>query len=92
MNKGVREMKLTSITIEYEKWGVDKGKYKSKICFDVNEDVTVYARADEIVTAELVNVLIPVFEKITNQKFEDVKGETETFLSKFGFKKKELEK
>ena len=86
-------MKLTSITIDYEKWGKDKGKYKSKICFDVNEDVTVYANADEIVTAELVNVLIPIFEKITNQKFEDVKGETETFLSKFGLKKqKELEK
>ena len=83
-------MKLTSITIDYEKWGENKGKYKSKICFDVNEDVTVYANADEIVTAELVNVLIPVFEKITNQKFEDVKDETETFLSKFGFKKKDL--
>lgn len=85
-------MKLTSITIEYEKWGENKGKYSSKICFDVNEDVTVYAKADEIITAELVNVLIPVFEKITNQKFEDVKGDAATFLSKFGFKKKELEK
>ena len=84
-------MKLTSITIDYEKWGENKGKYQSKICFDVNEDVTVYAKADEIVTAELVNVLIPVFEKITNQKFEDIKGGTETFLSKFGFKKKELD-
>ena len=83
-------MKLTSITIDYEKWGENKGKYLSKICFDVNEDVTVYAKADEIVTAELVNVLIPVFKKITNQKFEYVKGETETFLSKFGFNKKEL--
>lgn len=82
-------MKLRSITIEYERWGENKGKYKSNICFDVNEDVTVYANADEIVTAELVNVLIPIFEKITNQKFEDVKDETETFLSKFGFKKKE---
>lgn len=85
-------MKLTSITIEYEKWGTEKGKYKGKVSFDVDEDITVYAKTDEIVTAELVNVLIPVFEKITNQKFEDVKGETETFLSKFGFKKKELEK
>ena len=46
-------MKLTSITIDYEKWGENK--------------------------------VIPVFEKITNQKFEDVKGETD-----FGFKKKEL--
>lgn len=83
-------MKLTSITIEYEKWGENKGKYKSKICFDINEDVCVYAKVDEIVTAELVNVLIPVFEKITNKKFEDVKDDAETFLSKFEFKKKEL--
>ena len=85
-------MKLRSIKIELEKWGKDEGKYKSKICFDINEDISVYAGADEVATSELVNVLIPVFEKITNQKFQDVKDETETFLSKFGFKKKELEK
>lgn len=82
-------MKLRSIDIDYDKWGDNKGKYKCKICFDVNEDVSVYADADEVVTAELINVLIPIFEKITNQKFEDVKVETETFLSKFGFKKKD---
>ena len=82
-------MKLRSIDIDYDKWGDNKGKYNCKICFDVNEDVSVYASADEVVTAELINVLIPIFEKITNQKFEDVKVETETFLSKFGFKKKD---
>ena len=83
-------MKLRSLTIEHEKYGSEKGKYSCRICFDVNEDISVYANADEVVTAELINVLVPVFEKITNQKFEDVKCETETFLSKFGFKKKEL--
>lgn len=85
-------MKFRKIEIEYEKYGVEKGKYHCQICFDVNEDVSVYAKADEVVTVELINILIPIFEKITNQKFEDIKEETETFLSKFGFKKKELEK
>lgn len=80
-------MKVRKIDIEYDKW--ESGKYSCRICFDVNEDVSVYADADELITAELINVLIPIFEKITNQKFEEVKVETETFLSKFGFKKKD---
>lgn len=81
-------MKFRRIEIEYEKYGTEKGKYHCQICFDANEDVSVYAKADEFVTAELINVLIPVFEKITNQKFEDVKEETETFLSRFGYDKR----
>ena len=82
-------MKFRSIKIERETWGEHKGEYECSITFDVNEDITVYAKADEIITAELIKVLIPVFEKISNQKFEEVVEETETFLSKFKFKKKE---
>ena len=82
-------MKFRSISIEQETWGEHKGKYKCSINFEVNENVSVYAKADEIVTAELIKVLIPVFEKISNQKFDEVVEETETFLSKFKFKKKE---
>lgn len=82
-------MKFKSISIDREGWGADKGKFKCRIQFEVNEDVNVYAKADEIVTAELVKVLIPVFEKITNQKFEEVIEETNTFLDKFKIRKKQ---
>lgn len=82
-------MKFRNISIERETWGEHKGEYKCNITFEVNENVTVYAKADEIITAELIKVLIPVFEKVTNQKFEEVVEETETFLSKFKLKKKE---
>lgn len=81
-------MKFRRIEIEYEKYGTEKGKYHCQICFDVNEDISVYAKVNEVVTAELINVLIPVFEKITNKKFEDVKEETETFLSSFRYNKR----
>ena len=46
--------------------------------------------ADEIVTGELIKVLIPIFEKISNQKFEEVVEETESFLNKFNFRKGKL--
>lgn len=82
-------MKFRSIVIEQERWGENKGKYNCKISFDINEDVSVYANANEIVTAELVKVLIPVFEKITNQKFEEVIEETETLLDKFKIRRKQ---
>lgn len=81
-------MKFRSIEIEHEQYGSEKGKYKCRICFNVNEDVTVYANADEVITAELIKVLIPVFEKITNQKFEDINTETETFLKKWNLRKR----
>ena len=82
-------MKLKSIKIEQENFGENKGKYCCDISFEVSEGVRIYAEADEIVTAELIKVLIPVFEKITNQKFEEVVEETDGFLKKFNFCKKE---
>ena len=79
-------MKLKSITIEQKNWKQNKG-FDCQICFEANENVRVYADADEIVTAELIKVLIPIFEKISNQKFEEVVEETESFLNKFNFRK-----
>lgn len=80
-------MKLKSITIEKESFGKDKGKYVGEVVFTVGEGVRIYADVDAVVTAELIKVLIPVFEKITNQKFEDVVEETEDFLKNFNFRK-----
>lgn len=81
-------MKIRNIEIEEETWGQNKGKYKSRISFSVNEDVTVYANVDAIVTTELIKVLIPVFEKLTNQKYEEVVEEADSFLNKFKIGKK----
>ena len=80
-------MKLKSITIEKESFGKDKGKYVGEVVFTVVEGVRIYADVDAVVTAELIKVLIPVFEKITNQKFEEVVEETEDFLKNFNFRK-----
>lgn len=80
-------MKLKSITIEKESFGKDKDKYVSEVVFTVGEGVRIYADVDAVVTAELIKVLIPVFEKITNQKFEEVVEETEDFLKNFNFRK-----
>lgn len=80
-------MKLKSITIEENSFGKDKGKYTGNVLFTVGEGVRIYAEVDEIVTAELIKVLMPVFEKISNQKFEEVVEETEGFLNKFNFRK-----
>lgn len=80
-------MKLKSITIEKESFGKDNGKYVSEVVFTVGEGVRIYADVDAVVTAELIKVLIPVFEKITNQKFEEVVEETEDFLKNFNFRK-----
>ena len=82
-------MKLKSIEIEQETFGENKGKYSCDISFEASEGVRVYAEVDEVVTAELIKVLIPVFEKISNQKFEEVAEESEGFLKKFNFRKKE---
>lgn len=82
-------MKIKSITIEEELFGKDKGKYTGDVVFTVGEGVRICAEVDEIVTAELIKVLIPVFEKITNQKFEEVVEETEDFLKNFNFRKGE---
>lgn len=82
-------MKLKSIEIEKENFGEKRGKYSCNISFQTEEGVRIYADADEIVTAELIKVLIPVFEKISNQKYEEVVEETEDFLKKFSFRKKE---
>ena len=81
-------MKLKSITIEQNCLKQNNG-FDCKICFEANENIRIYADADEIVTAELIKVLIPIFEKISNQKFEEVVEETEGFLKKFNFRKKD---
>ena len=78
-------MKLKSITIE-QNYRKNNG-FDCQICFEANENIRIYADADEIVTAELIKVLIPIFEKISNQKFEEVVEETEGFLKNFNFRK-----
>lgn len=82
-------MKLKSIEIKQESFGERRGKYTCDISFQTKEGTRIYAEADEIVTAELIKVLIPVFEKISNQKYEEVVEETEDFLKKFNFRKTE---
>lgn len=83
-------MKLKSITIEQKSWKQNNG-FDCQICFEANENIRIYADVDEIVTAELIKVLIPIFEKISNQKFEEVVEETEGFLKKFNFRKKDCQ-
>lgn len=81
-----------SIEISRETYGENEGKYKSRITFDVGEDITVFAKADAIITAQLVEVLTPVFEKVTNEKYEKIKDEAGSFLTKIGFRRKGIKK
>lgn len=89
--KEAQTMMLKSIEITRENFGEKKGKYTCNIAFTTKEGVRIYAEADEIVTAELIKVLIPVFEKISNQKYEEIVEETEDFLRKFNFRKRKVD-